>query len=60
LRQYQQKQDSSVSHDLIAALREVQESAKRTGLDKLTAREIDAEITARRRQHANKTKQTVR
>ena len=60
LRQYQQKQESPVNHDLIAALRAVQESAKRTGLDKLTERAIDTEVTAQRRQHDRKAKQTVR
>jgi Arc/MetJ-type ribon-helix-helix transcriptional regulator len=56
LRQYQRKQDSPVNHDLIAALRAFQESARRTGLDKLTEREIDAEVAAQRRQHDKKTK----
>ena len=54
LRQYQQKQEAPVNNALIAALRAVQESAKRAGLDKLTEREIDAEVTAARRQRVKK------
>lgn len=56
LRQYQQKQDAPINYDLIAALRAVQESAKSTGLDKLTEREIDAEVIAHRKQRDMKTK----
>jgi metal-responsive CopG/Arc/MetJ family transcriptional regulator len=50
LRQYQQRQEAPVNTDLIAALRAVQEDARRTGLDKLTQREINAEITANRKE----------
>ena len=50
LRQYQQKQEAPMNTDLIAALRAVQEDARRTGLDKLSQREINAEITANRRE----------
>src|SRR5580704_10613917 len=46
LRQYQQKQAAPINYDLIAALRAVQESAKRSGLDKLAEREIEDEVTA--------------
>lgn len=60
LRHYLQKQDAPINYDLIAALRAVQESAKSAGLDKLTEREIDAEITASRRLRDKKTKQPVR
>jgi metal-responsive CopG/Arc/MetJ family transcriptional regulator len=60
LRQYEQKQETSVNTDLIAALRAVQESAKRAGLDKISEREIDAEVTAYRRQREQKIKQPVR
>ena len=60
LRQYEQKQEAPINHDLIAALRAVQESAKRAGLDKLTEREIDAEVTASRRERDKKIKQPVR
>ena len=49
LRHYEQKQEAPINNDLIAALRAVQESAKRAGLDKLTEGEIDAEVTATRR-----------
>ncbi len=49
LRQYQQKQAESGNADLIAALRAVQEGARRAGLDKLSSREINAEISAYRR-----------
>ena len=45
LRQYEQKQVNPINYDLIAAIRAVQDSAKRAGLDKLTEREIDAEVT---------------
>jgi metal-responsive CopG/Arc/MetJ family transcriptional regulator len=44
LRQYQQRQEAPVNTDLIAALRSVQEDARRAGLDKLSQREINAEI----------------
>ncbi len=49
LRQYQQKQAESGNVDLIAALRAVQEDAQRAGLDKLSNREINAGISAYRR-----------
>jgi predicted transcriptional regulator len=60
LRQYEQRRETSVDNDLIAALRAVQESAKRAGLDKLTEREIEAEVTAARRERDKKTKQPAR
>ena len=60
LRQYQQKREAPVNNDLIAALRAVQESAKRAGLDKLTEREIDAEVTAVRRERDKKIRQPAR
>ena len=60
LRQYEQKQESPMNYDLIAALRAVQEGARRTGLDKLTDREIDAEVTTHRRQKDRKVKQPAR
>jgi predicted transcriptional regulator len=59
-RHYQLKQQVSVNTDLIAALRAVQASAKRVGLDKLTEREIEAEVTAHRRERDKKIKQSVR
>jgi metal-responsive CopG/Arc/MetJ family transcriptional regulator len=60
LRQYEQKQDSPLNHDLIAALRAVQEDARRTGLNKLTEHQIDTEVTAARRERDKKIKQPVR
>jgi metal-responsive CopG/Arc/MetJ family transcriptional regulator len=60
LRQYQQRQEAPVNTDLIAALRAVQEDARRTGLDKLSKREINAEITASRRERQKTIKQPVR
>ena len=59
LRHYQQKQEARVNTELIAALRAVQEDARRAGLSKLTKKEINAEITAYR-QRSKKTKQPVR
>ncbi len=58
LRQYQQRQEAPVNNDLIAALRAVQEGARKAGLDKITSREIDAEIAATRKER--KTKQPSR
>jgi Arc/MetJ-type ribon-helix-helix transcriptional regulator len=50
LRRYQRKPESPVHNDLIAALRAVQEDARRVGLDKLPQRAIDAEVAAYRRE----------
>jgi len=60
LRQYEQKQDSPINYDLIAALRAVQDDARRTGLNKLTEREIDNEATASRRERDKKIKQAAK
>ena len=60
LRQYEQKQETPINYDLIAALRAVQESAKRAGLDKLSEREIDGEVTATRRERDKKINQPTR
>jgi metal-responsive CopG/Arc/MetJ family transcriptional regulator len=60
IRQYQQKQEAPINTELIAALRAVQEDARRTGLDKMTKPEINAEIAAYRRDHGKKIKQPVR
>ena len=60
LRQYERKQETSINYELLSALRAVQESAKRAGLDKLTEREIDAEVTASRRERDKKIKQPRR
>jgi predicted transcriptional regulator len=54
LRQYEQKQDNPINHDLVAALRAVQQSAKLAGLDQLTEREIDAEVSAVRRKRGRR------
>jgi hypothetical protein len=59
-RHYQLKQQVPVHTDLIAALRAVQDSARRAGLDKLTEREIEAEVMAHRREQAKKSKQPMR
>ena len=56
LRQYEKKQASAVNYDLILALRDVQESAKRAGLDKLTERQINAEVSAHRRERDRRPK----
>jgi Arc/MetJ-type ribon-helix-helix transcriptional regulator len=55
LRQYHQKQESPVNTDLIAALRAVQEDARRSGLDRLPQRAINAEVAAYRRERRLKT-----
>ena len=60
LRQYEQKQENPINYDLVAALRAVQQSAKLAGLDRLTEREIDAEVSAVRRQRDRKTKQLAK
>jgi metal-responsive CopG/Arc/MetJ family transcriptional regulator len=60
LRQYEQKQEATVNNDLIAALKAVQQDAQRAGLDKLSQREINAEIAASRRERKKTTKQPVR
>jgi predicted transcriptional regulator len=61
LRQYQQRQEAPVNTDLLAALRAVQEDARRAGLDKLSQREINAEIAAARRgRRQNNIKQPAR
>ena len=60
LRQYEQKQQLPINYDLVAALQTVQEGARRVGLDKLTEREIDAEVRATRRERDKKMKQPTR
>jgi len=60
LRQYQQKQTAPVNADLITALRALQEDARRVGLDRLSQREINAEVAAVRRTRRNNTKQSPR
>lgn len=61
LRRYQQKQESPVNTELIAALRAVQEDARQAGLDKLPQRAINAEVAAyRRERRPGRIKQPVR
>jgi len=60
LRHYEQKQEAPFNYDLIAALRAVQESAKRAGLDKLTEREIDAEVAAFRGERDKRARNAAR
>ena len=61
LRQYQQKQEAPANSELLAALRAVQEDARKSGLDKLTKREISSEVAAyRTEQREKKTKQPAR
>ncbi len=55
-----QKYPAGINLDLIAALRAVQESARRAGLDKLTEREIDAEVTATRWERNGKMKHAAK
>jgi Arc/MetJ-type ribon-helix-helix transcriptional regulator len=60
LRQYEQKQETPINYDLITALRAVQNGAMHAGLDKISEREIDAEVQAIRRQKDKKIKQPTR
>jgi predicted DNA-binding protein len=60
LRQYEQKQEASINYDLLNVLRSVQDSARQAGLDKMSDREIDAEVTAHRRGRDKNIKQPVR
>jgi predicted transcriptional regulator len=60
LRQYEQKQQNPINYDLIAALRAVQQSGKLAGLDQLTEREIDAEVSAVRVKRDGRTKQLAK
>jgi metal-responsive CopG/Arc/MetJ family transcriptional regulator len=53
-RQYQARQKTPVNFELLAAIRAVQTDAVRAGLDKMTMREINAEIAAARRERAKK------
>ena len=57
VRQYQRKQEPPVNSELMAALRALQEDAKRAGLDKMSQRAINAEIAAHRRQQQKRTRQ---
>jgi Arc/MetJ-type ribon-helix-helix transcriptional regulator len=55
-RQYQARQKAPLNFELLAALRAVQADAVRAGLDKMTMREINAEIAAARRERAKRGK----
>lgn len=60
LRQYEQRQQAPINYDLIAALRAVQNGARRAGLDKRSEAGIDAEVTATRRARDKKRKPPAR
>jgi Arc/MetJ-type ribon-helix-helix transcriptional regulator len=55
-REYQKRQKFPANFELLAALHAVQEDARLIGLDKLSMRQIDAEVAATRRARAKKTK----
>lgn len=55
LRQYQQQEEAQ-PRTLLEGLRLLQAEAKARGLDKMTKREIDAEIEASRKEMRTKTK----
>jgi Arc/MetJ-type ribon-helix-helix transcriptional regulator len=55
LRKLEQEDRRGVNGELLAALRAVQEDARRGGLDKMTAREINVEVAATRREQRAKT-----
>src|SRR5258708_32466132 len=57
-RQYQARQKTPVNFELLAAIRAVQHDAVQAGLDKMTMREINAEIAAVRRERAKRDKKT--
>jgi Arc/MetJ-type ribon-helix-helix transcriptional regulator len=48
LRRLEREEKRGINTELLAALRAVQADARRAGLDKMTAREINAEIAASR------------
>jgi hypothetical protein len=50
LRRLEREDKMGVNTELVAALRAVQEDARSVGLDKMTMREINAEIAAARRE----------
>lgn len=49
LRHLEMEEKRDVGAELLEALRLVQEDARRAGLDRMTEREVEAEITAARR-----------
>jgi Arc/MetJ-type ribon-helix-helix transcriptional regulator len=54
LRRLEQEDIRGINAELVAALRAVQDDARRAGLDKMTMREINAEIAAARRERRAK------
>ena len=59
-RRYRQKEQASINYELIAALQAVQDSARRAALDRLTERDIDAEVVAHRRERDKSAKRRSR
>jgi len=55
LRRLAQEEKRGVKGELLAALRAVQEDARRAGLNKMSVREINAEIAGARRSRGAKT-----
>jgi Arc/MetJ-type ribon-helix-helix transcriptional regulator len=64
LRRLEQEEELKLSRaaaaDLATAIRLIQQSAKTAGLDKMTKREINAEIEAARRTRAAKTRRSTK
>jgi Arc/MetJ-type ribon-helix-helix transcriptional regulator len=58
LRKLEQEDRRGVNSELLAALRAVQEDARQAGLNKMTAREINSEISAARRERRAKPSKT--
>src|SRR5579864_6797459 len=56
LEQEDARRRGTINTELLAALRAVQEEARRAGLDKMSMREIDAEVAAYRREQRAKGK----
>jgi hypothetical protein len=50
LRRLEQEEERGINSELLAALRAVQEDARRAGLNRMTMREINVEIAAERRE----------
>jgi Arc/MetJ-type ribon-helix-helix transcriptional regulator len=54
LRRLEQEDERGINTELLAALRAVQDASRRAGLDKMTEREISAEISAARKERRAK------
>ena len=54
LRRLEQEEKRGMNAELLAALRAVQDDARRTGLNKMTMQEINREVTAARRARRTK------